>query len=208
MEAAPLDPHGPGLPAVAPAVRARRQRRRPTRNDRRMARALRRGDESALADIYEEFGTTTFAYLVSTLGDRAAAEDVQQQVFLEVWQRGRSFDPRRGTLLAWILTISRSRAMDYLRRRVPEPVDDVESVAGRASSDAPDDALLERWRVAHYLRRLRPEESAVLRMRFYQGLSQPEIAERTGLPLGTVKMRSVQALERMRAMIEVEEGLA
>ena len=173
-----------------------------------MARALRRGHDSALADVYAEFGTTTFAYLVRTLGDRAAAEDVQQQVFLEVWQRGRSFDPRRGTLLTWILTIARSRAVDHLRRRVPEPVDDVEGAAGPVSDDAPDEVLLEQWRVAHYLRRLRADESAVLRMRFYHGLSQPEIAERTGLPLGTVKMRMVQALERMRAMIEVEEELA
>jgi RNA polymerase sigma-70 factor (ECF subfamily) len=208
MEAAPLDPPVMGAPAAAPAPRAQRRARRPSRDERRLARGLRRGDEAALADVYSEFGGTTFAYLLRTLGDRAAAEDVQQQIFLEVWQRGRSFDPKRGTLLAWILTIARSRAIDHLRRRVPEPVEDVDDAAHGPVDDAPADELLEQWRVAHYLRRLRPEESAVLRMRFYHDLSQSEIAEQTGIPLGTVKMRMVQALDRLRSMIEVEEGIA
>jgi RNA polymerase sigma-70 factor (ECF subfamily) len=204
MKAAPIDM---AVAAVAPAVPQATERRRPTRAERRLAAGLRRGDERAVHAAYEEFGATVFGYLVRMLGDRAAAEDVQQQVFIEVWQRGAQFDHRRGTLLAWILTIARSRAVDYLRRRVPEPRDP-DSTRDIVVTDAQDDSLLEQWRMAHYLRRLHPEESAVLRMRFYHGLSQTEIATRTGLPLGTVKMRMVQALDRLRGMIEAEEGLA
>ena len=67
------------------------------------------------------------------------------------------------------------------------------------------DALVERWRIAHLLSRLRPEEAELLRMRFYEGFSQAEIAQRTGIPLGTVKMRMVGALRRLRDMLEDEE---
>ena len=125
----------------------------------------------------------------------AAPRRVHQQVFLEVWQRASSYDPQRASILTWIMTIARSRAIDELRRRVPEPQDPGEHTRlGLTEDDDPErspDALVERWRVAHLLSRLRAEESELLRMRFYEGLSQAEIAERTEIPLGTVKMRMV-----------------
>jgi RNA polymerase sigma-70 factor (ECF subfamily) len=203
MKAAPIDLT---VAAAAPALSHSPERRRPTRAERKLAAGLRRGDERAVKAVHDEYGATTFGYLLRMLGDRAAAEDVQQQVFIEVWQRGKGFDPKRGTLLAWILTIARSRAVDYMRRRIPEPRDP-ETTRDQVAEDAHDDALLEQWRIAHYLRRLHPEESAMLRMRFYHGLSQTEISDRTGVPLGTVKMRMVQALDRLRGMIEAEEGV-
>ena len=147
-------------------------------------------------------------YLVNVLGDRGTAEDVHQQVFLEVWQRAPAYDPARASILTWIMTIARSRAVDQLRRRVPEPHDPSGSqMMALAVDDDPErspDALVERWQVAHLLGRLRPEEAELLRMRFYEELSQTEIAERTGIPLGTVKMRMVSALETLRGLVERE----
>jgi RNA polymerase sigma-70 factor (ECF subfamily) len=181
-------------------------RRRPTR---RFARSLRRREAAALDHVYSEYAPTVLGYLVNLIGDRATAEDVHQQVFLEVWQRAPSYDRDRGGLLAWILTIARSRAVDELRRRIPEPRDPAESTTlALVPDEDPErspDALLERWRVAHMLSRLRAEEAELLRLRFYEGLTQTEIAERTGIALGTVKMRMVAALERLRTLIDAEE---
>jgi RNA polymerase sigma-70 factor, ECF subfamily len=177
---------------------------------RGLAEALQRRDRAALERIYGEYAPTVLGYLINFLGDRGAAEDVHQQVFLEVWQRASSYDPERASILTWIMTIARSRAVDQLRRRVPEPQDPGEhGPLGLAEDDDPElspDALVERWRVAHLLSQLRPEESELLRMRFYEGLSQSEIAERTEIPLGTVKMRMVGALRRLRDLIDEEDA--
>ena len=180
------------------------------RSARGFAQALRRRERAALDGLYGEYAPTVLGYLVNTLGDRGAAEDVHQQVFLEVWQRAPDYDPGRASVLTWIMTIARSRAIDELRRRVPEPADPSEDTAFRIVED-PDpelspDALVERWRMAHLLSRLRPEEAELLRMRFYDELSQSEIAERTEIPLGTVKMRMVAALRRLRDLVDQEEA--
>ncbi len=175
---------------------------RPPRVDSRLAARLRSGDPDALAEAYRAYSTTTFGFLVRVLGDRASAEDVQQQVFLEAWRRAADYDPRRAGLLTWLLMIARSRAIDHLRRRVPEPRDpqlpDVRAVEAEA------DALLERWRISHLLRALPDGEHALLRLRFYGGLSQSEISAATGIPMGTVKARMVRGLTRLREMIEAE----
>lgn len=174
----------------------------------RLVAQLRARDPEALRELYDRFGRITFGFLLKTLRDRGAAEDVQQQVFLEVWRRADSFDPERGKLLTWVMTIARSRAIDHMRRRVPEPIDP--EVAAR-NVEAPEgvgavDALAERWRLRALLDRLPATEAELLRRRFYVGLSQSEIAERDGIPLGTVKTRMVSGLRRLRAMIEEENG--
>ena len=147
-------------------------------------------------------GPRPSACLLRLLGDRAAAEDVQQQVFTEVWRRAGDYDPRRAGLLTWVLTIARSRAIDHLRRRVPEPRDPQLPDPRTVPADA--DALLERWRVAHLLGRLPENERALLRLRFYDELSQSEISAATDIPIGTVKARMVRGLTRLREMIEAE----
>lgn len=165
---------------------------------------------AALERVYDEYAPTVLGYLVNVIGDRGVAEDVHQQVFLEVWQRAPGYEPERASVLTWIMTIARSRAIDELRRRVPEPCDPAGAAAELQDTDPErsPDALVERWRVAHLLSRLRPDEAQLLRMRFYEGLAQPEIAERTGLPLGTVKMRMVAALRRLRDLLDEEEEAA
>lgn len=189
---------------TAPAVPEVRSEEDP---DRAIGEALMRGDDDAIERLYDRHSRTVFSYLVSKLGDRAAAEDVHQQVFAELWRRSRDYDPSRSKVFTWVMVIARSRATDHLRRAVPEPHEPSRAAAmvdERAGSE-PTDELIERWRVAELLRRVPAEEAGMLRMRFYEGLSQREIAERTGTALGTVKMRMVQALDRMRTLI-AEEG--
>ncbi len=156
----------------------------------------------------EAHGRTLLGFLTQMLRDPGTAEDVLQQVLLEVWQRAENYNPDRASLLTWVLTIARSRALDELRRRVPEPLDPAvaaeQGASAGAGADEPD-RLLERWRMASLLERLPRDEAGLLRLRFYEGLTQSEIAQRTGIPAGTVKTRMVNGLRHLRELLEAEE---
>ncbi len=174
-------------------------------DDARLAAALRRGDEAAAAAVEARYGRILTGFLRDALPDPGTAEEVRQQVLLEVWRRGPTYDPERSSPLTWVLLIARSRAADERRRRRPEPVDPTAVAETQGSAGDGFEALLERWRLAALLGRLPEEEAKMLRMRFYEGLSQTEIAARTGIPLGTIKRRMVTGLARLRELI-VEEG--
>jgi RNA polymerase sigma-70 factor (ECF subfamily) len=180
----------------------------PNLEEDRLVDRLRDREPGALRELYDRFGRTTFGFLLKTLRDRGAAEDVQQQVFLEVWRRSDSFDPERGKLLTWVMTIARNRAIDHMRRRVPEPIDpEVVARSAEAPSGAGEiELLVDQWRMRALLDRLPTAEAELLRQRFYAGLSQSEIAEREDIPLGTVKTRMISGLRRLREMIEEENG--
>jgi len=183
---------------------------RPERDERGLVGRLKRRDEDALREVYERFARPTSGFLLGVLRDHATAEDVQQQVFLQVWERADSYDPRRGSLLTWVMLIARSRALDELRRRVPEPRDADGAIALlEASQRAGDDRLdelVEQWHLADMLARLPTAEAALLRRRFHDGRSQSEIAAETGVPLGTVKARMRSGLERLRRMLDDERA--
>jgi RNA polymerase sigma-70 factor (ECF subfamily) len=175
------------------------------RAERRLAARLRKGDPDALAEAHRAYGGLVLGYLRRALGDQGAAEDVHQEVFLEVWRRGPGYDPDRASLGTWIMLIARSRAIDHLRRRIPEPLDPQSPRAGEPEDPAASpDLLVERWAMAVHLARLPEEQARILRMRFHEGLSQTEIAERTGIPLGTVKTYMVRGLRRLRELMEAE----
>ena len=181
--------------------------RSPSRAERRLAARLSRGDQAALREIRDEYSRLLRGYLRQMLSDRTAAEDVLQQVMLEVWQRGSRFDPSRGSLISWLMTITRSRAIDYMRRQVPEPQDPsttTQLLDRLTPQEHVADELAEQWRIAHMLKQLPREEAQILRLRFHAGMSQREIAAETGIPLGTVKMRMVSALARLRELMDEE----
>lgn len=170
-----------------------------------LVRSLHRREESAIDRIYAEYGSTVFGFLLRTLRDRAAAEDVQQQVFLEVWKGGPGYDPQRGGLLTWIMQIARNRAIDQLRRKIPEPFDPQDSPpTDSLVSDESVDELIDTWHMTHLLRQIPREEADLLRARFFDGKSQSEIAAETGVALGTVKMMMVRGLRRLRDLVEQE----
>lgn len=185
-----------------------RRRNPPDGQERRLARRLRRGDANVIADLYAQYGSASYGVLLRTLRDRDAADDVQQQVFAEVWRRAGQYDADRASLLTWILTIARSRAIDHLRRRVPEPVsaDEIVRLAGGGDRPDPTDLAMDRWAATELLSTLPDHERELLRLRFYEELSQTEIAARLDLPLGTVKARMVRALRKLRAHIDDAEA--
>jgi len=195
-----LEPAGP--PPVSPAGRVPK---RPDRAERRLAQRLRRADPSALEAIYAAHGSMVFGYLRQALNDAAEAEDVFQQVMTEVWRRGADYDPGRASLTTWIMLIARSRAIDALRRRRPEPQDPA-TLQDLDVVESETEDLAERWRVAALLEQIEPDDRDLLRLRFFEGLSQTEIAERTGIPLGTIKSRMVRGLERLHDLVVEQEA--
>ena len=176
--------------------------------ERKLTRDLQRQKPQAIERVSARYGALLRGYLNETLSDSATAEDVLQLTLLEVWRRGPSYDPERASLSTWLLMIARSRAIDHLRRRIPEPYDPdtMPEVIDRESEDQAE-TLIEQWRMVALIATLPKDEATMLKMRFYDGYSQSEIADRTGIPLGTVKMRMVKALDRLRESIEREEVL-
>lgn len=172
-----------------------------------LAGRLRDQDPEALRELYDLYSRPVFSFLLRYFPDRATAEDVQQQVFMEVWQKAANFDPERGSLLTWLMLIARSRAIDVSRRRIPEPRDP-QGTARELESRQPErdeiDEAVESWHFSQLIGRLPREEADLLKYRFQGELSQSEIADTTGIPLGTVKSRMVSGLQRLRTMMEAE----
>jgi RNA polymerase sigma-70 factor (ECF subfamily) len=157
------------------------------------------GDEPALEQVYAEYSGPVFAFLVSRMREREAAEDVLQQVFVEVWQKAGRFDPARGRLMSWIMSIANSRSLDALRKRVPEPRDPVSFPdSGEGANPGGVEEFLADWEFARTIDRLPESEAELLRLRFSEDLSQSEISDKTGIPLGTVKSKMVSGLNTLR----------
>lgn len=180
----------------------------PVDEEARLAEDFRRRADGSLEAVYARHAPAVFGFLTRAVRDRTAAEDVLQEVFTDAWRRADRFDPDRASLSTWLMVIARSRAVDHLRRRVPEPRDTTVpgAVDEAEDPDASTEALLGRWRFAALVSGLPDEEARVLRMRFHLGLTQSEIAEQTGMPIGTVKTRMNRGLARLRGMLDAEEA--
>jgi RNA polymerase sigma-70 factor, ECF subfamily len=164
-----------------------------TEVDRWIARAAA-GDEEAMAALYDTFAGPVYAFGLRRLGDAGLAEELVQAVLLRVWRHADRYAADRGSVRTWVFTIARSTVIDLHRRRpaATEPLPDLPDGA-----DELDD-LLRAEAVRAALERLSEEHRAVLDLAYVRGLRQVEIAERLGLPLGTVKSRTFYALRAFR----------
>lgn len=159
---------------------------------------MKSGDQRALAELYDRYSSVVYAVALRVLGDTMAAEDVLQEVFLQLWRNPSAFDAARGSLGAWLAVITRNRAIDALRKRKPET--DIEDVIVSVSPDLASQA--DRTRAAEKVRGVlsampSPQRSA-LEMAYFEGLSHTEIAIKTGEPLGTIKTRIRAGLMALR----------
>lgn len=194
-----------GALAEAPGRSRSRLRSGESQQERRIAKRLARRDPQGLADLHELTSRAAFSAILGIVHDRGHAEDVHQQVYAELWRRADQFDPRRGTLLSWVMTIARSRALDHVRRRADQPTDtDVLVALGGGQDDRSFQDVIDRALVGEALARIPAQEREVLRLRFWEGLSQTEIAERTGQPLGTVKSRMLAGLRNLKLHLDAE----
>ena len=154
------------------------------------------GDASALAAFYEGTSRRVFGLVLKILGDRSAAEEVLLDVFTQVWRQAASYDPGRGSPLAWLMTIARTRAIDRVRsgrqvQKRSEPLEKAVDEWSRAANPEETAVTSERERmVRSALESLSVEQREVIELAYYKGLSHSEIAGRLGQPLGTVKTRT------------------
>jgi len=191
--------------------------------DADLVAAVATGSEDALAELYDRHAAAIHATALRMTGDRGVAEDVVQEVFLTLWNRAERFDPDRGSLAAWLGTIARHRAVDRLRaagRRprlvslsgVPDEaagsaLDRAIAVGSAGSVPAADDpaAAAEageaRAAIGAALVAMPAQERDVILLAYRDDLTQSEIAERLGWPLGTVKTRTRRALGRLRGVL-------
>lgn len=165
---------------------------------------LATGDLGALERLYEHYGAMSYSIAYRITGDSAAAEDVVQEAFLGVWRNAARYADGRGTVRTWLLSIVHHRAIDSIRRRRPT-IELPEAEAGLPPSlTMPDTwaevaAGLDRSTVQAALARISDVQREAIELAYFGGLTQTEIAERTGVPLGTVKGRLRLGLDGLRA---------
>ena len=159
---------------------------------------VRKGDERAMASLFDRYSKVVYSVALRVLRDPAAAEDVLQEIFMQVWRNPDSFTSTRGSLGGWLAVVARNRAIDTLRRKRPtDSVDDVVLASStNIAAEAERNSLMERARSV--IVTLPAEQRKTLEMAFFDGLTHAEIAELTGDPLGTVKTRIRSALLTLR----------
>ncbi|MFF8196306.1 RNA polymerase sigma factor [Streptomyces bobili] len=179
-----------------------------TRYEDELARGLLSADENAFAAVYRRWGSLVHTMATRSLGDTHEAEDVTQQVFIGAWRGRNGYRPEKGPLGAWLVGITRRKIVDALaaRTRRLTLIDTVTHDAdGRRHDGGTLDEILDRVLLVDALSRLPHSQREVLCLGFYQDLTQAQIAERTGIPLGTVKSHTRRGLHRLREA--VEQGL-
>ena len=172
--------------------------------DREAFKRVAEGDHAALGEVYDRHGRLLYSLALRIVGDTSDAEDVVQDVFTQAWRNARRYDAGRGTVLAWLLTLTRSRAIDRIRGRKvrPEATRDETVLSTIADGAAPADEQLAWAGRASEIRAavhgLSVLQRVAIELAFYEGLTHAEIADRLELPLGTVKTRIRQGLLRLR----------
>jgi len=163
--------------------------------------AIASGDESAMGQLYDRYSPIVYSIALRVLGDAGMAEDLLQEIFMQLWRNPAAFDSNRGAMAPWLAAITRNRAIDWLRKRRPEtPVADV------ALSIEPD--LAYKAEIAQSVGKIRSmldnmpvTQRSVLEMAYFEGLTHSEIAAKTGQPLGTIKTRIRSGLLALRTAL-------
>jgi RNA polymerase sigma-70 factor, ECF subfamily len=169
------------------------------------------GVEAALSKLYDRYSRTVFGVGLKILSDRSMAEELVQEVFLKVWRSSGTFDSARGSFSTWLYRVTRSVALDLYRKRARRvrPVSDGDPHldSARDQSAGPQEVVDESWlswRVSRALEVLDAPHREVIDLAYFGGLSQREISERTGVPLGTVKTRTASAYKSLRKELVVQ----
>jgi RNA polymerase sigma-70 factor (ECF subfamily) len=182
-------------------------------DDVALMRRIVEADETALGALYDRWVRSLYSLVLHLLKDPDEAEDVVEETFWQAWRKAGSYEPSRGAVSTWLLTIGRRKALDRLRARKRSREDtigdhsfaDLLSTAPDPSSEVEGSELREQTRAA--LNDLPDEQREVLELGYFSGLSQSEIAEATGQPLGTVKTRMRLAMQKLREPLSMHRGV-
>lgn len=160
------------------------------------------GDHAAMAEIFDRYASLVYSVSLRILKDSGQAEDVLQEILLQVWRNPAKFANGRGSLPAWLAVVARNRSIDLLRKRRPiEPVNDLVVASPESlASDAERNIMIEK--VRNTMKDLPAEQQRLIELAFFEGMTHTEIAARTGEPLGTVKTRIRTALATLRKGID------
>jgi RNA polymerase sigma-70 factor, ECF subfamily len=179
-----------------------------------MARLTGPEVEAALSELYDRYSRTVYGVGIKILGDRSSAEEMVQEVFLKVWRSSGTFDPSRASFSTWLYRVTRSCALDLYRKRAHRvhqiPDGETHVVTTRDSSAGPQEVVDESWlswRVSRALEVLDAPHKEVINLAYFEGFSQREISERTGVPLGTVKSRTANAFKKLRRELAVGDTM-
>ncbi len=182
---------------------------RSSHQDKQLVQGLVRRDPNAMMDLYQRYGRLLYSIILRAVNDSAIAEDITQETFLRVWSRVASFNPEKGNLEAWLVTVARNRAFDYLRsmRNAPETssLSFTELESSSSSFLLTDTAQLSRLTATDAVRAaldgLKSEQREVIELTHFEGMTQTEIAGRLQKPLGTVKGLVRSALKSLRSSL-------
>ena len=183
------------------------------RDDVELHRALIAGDRDAFDELYRRYGAAAYGLAYRLTGQQILAQDVVHDSFLALWRAPEAYDPGRGPFRTFFLSLVHHRAVDTIRReermrRRNERASNLEPLVGEdVAEDVVDQAHLSirRTEVREALTTLPPDQRRVLEMAYFDGLTQATIAERLGIPLGTVKTRTLAAMQKLRAALSRED---
>lgn len=165
---------------------------------------LQRRDSQAMVDLYDRYGKLLYSIILRTVRSESIAEDITQETFLRVWNRIHTFSNERGNLQGWLVTVARNRAFDYLRSQQSSialstsNLDELERAGHFYTETDQSDRISKQNAVKHALNTLPQDQREVIELTHYEGMTQTEIADKLGKPLGTVKGLVRGALKKLR----------
>jgi len=188
----------PSEPAPAPPS--------PDASDAELLARVGEHDREAFEILYGRYVRPVFSLALRRLGDRGHAEDAVQEAFAAIWRSASTYRPERGAAGGWIYTVARNAIVDRLRRNGPAADAELPELASGEPGPAQqaEDSYVS-WRVHRALEELQPREREVIELAYWSGMSQSEVAEYLGLPLGTVKTRTRSGLAKLASVLEGED---
>jgi RNA polymerase sigma-70 factor (ECF subfamily) len=172
--------------------------------DDELIRRTGAGDRAAFEVLYRRYARSVFGLALRRLGDRSRAEDAVQETFASIWRSARSYRPDRGPGAPWLYAVARNAIVDRSRARSETPMEAPDQATDEAGPLELAEQSWVSWRVHRALEELPEREREVVALAYWSGLSQSEVAEYLGIPLGTVKTRTRAALARLADLLEGE----
>ena len=170
-----------------------------------LIRRVARRDANAFELLYRRYARPVFGLALRRLGDRMRAEDAVQETFAAIWRSARTYRPERGPGAPWLYTVARNAIVDRSRNRSEPPAEVPDTASAEPGPAERAETSYVSWRVHRALEELVPREREVIELAYWSGMSQSEVAEYLGLPLGTVKTRTRSGLARLASLLEGEE---